>query len=344
MGVKIFELLPSKTIELKNLSGKIVLLDASLVLYQFLSTIRQRDGTPLKDSHGNITSHLVGLFSRTTRLMQNNIKIAYVFDGKAPDLKKKERERRAGLKKEAEIKYKKALASKDIESMQKYASRTSRLSSDMVEEAKELISALGLPVIQAPSEAEAQAADMVRNNKAFALGTQDADSFMFGCPKVIKNLAISGRRKKPGKLSYSSVKPEIIELTESLNKLGIDREQLIALGMQIGTDFNIGGIKGIGPKNALKNVKKYGKDFDTMFKELKWQDNFDYPWTEVYYTIKNMPVSEDYTLKWNNLDESGIFKILGERHDFSEQRISSTLEKLQKNKKKKQQHSLNKWF
>ena len=120
MGVKIFELLTKKEIGLKDLSNKVIMVDASLVLYQFLSSIRQRDGTPLKDSQGNVTSHLIGLFSRTTRLMQNHIKIAYVFDGKAPDLKKKERERRAGLKQEAKVKYEAALKAKDVAGMKKY--------------------------------------------------------------------------------------------------------------------------------------------------------------------------------------------------------------------------------
>ncbi len=343
MGVKIFDLLPVKQIELKQLAGKKILLDASLVMYQFLSTIRQRDGTPLKDSHGNITSHLVGLFSRTTKLMTSNIKVGFVFDGKAPELKKKERERRAALKKTAEIKYNEALASKDIDNMAKYASRTSRLTSEMVSEAKELISALGLPIVQAASEAEAQAAYIIQKGEAYAVGTQDADSFVFGATRVIKNLTISGRRKIAGKLSYMKVAPELIELSSALNQMGIDREQLIVLAMQIGTDFNIGGIKGIGPKNALKNVKKYGKDFDTLFKDLEWDKYFDYPWTEVYYTLKRIPVTDDYDLTWKDIDPEKVHEIL-RKHDFSEERINSTLEKLQKNKKQKEQHSLNKWF
>ena len=343
MGVKIFDLLPKKNIELKDLAGKIVLLDASLVMYQFLSTIRQRDGTPLKDSSGNITSHLVGIFSRSTKLMQYGIKIAFVFDGKSPELKKKEQKRRAELKAQATIKYEKAVQEKDVENMAKFAKRTSRLTSEMVVEAKELIEALGLPIIQAPSEAEAQASYMVAKGDGYAVGTQDADSFMFGAAKVIKNLTISGKRRKPGKVAYVTVKPELIELGAALNEMGIDREQLIALGMLIGTDFNIGGIKGIGPKNGLKLVKKFGKDFDALFEEVKWSEFFDTEWTEVYYTIKKMPVTDDYTLEWKDVSKDKLFEILREKHDFSEERILSTVEKLQKNKNK-QQHSLNKWF
>tara|TARA_Y100000034_G_C6894653_1_gene412264 strand:- start:1558 stop:2589 length:1032 start_codon:yes stop_codon:yes gene_type:complete len=343
MGVKIFDLLPSKEIEIKDLNGKIILLDASLVLYQFLSTIRQRDGTPLKDSKGNITSHLVGLFSRTTNLMQQGIKVAFVFDGKSPELKKKEQERRWNLKQEAIKKYEEALAAKDVEGMAKYSSRTSKLTPEMISEAKELISALGLPIIQAPSEAEAQASYMVSKGHAFAIGTQDADSFMFGASRLIKNLTISGKRKVPGKLSYVSIKPELIELPSALNVLGIDKEQLISLCMLIGTDFNPGGIKGIGPKNALKYVKQYEKDFDQMFKDLNWDEFCEFSWNEVYYTIKKIPVSDDYNLEWQEIDLDKLKSILLS-HDFSEERINVTAEKLQKNNKDKQQKSLNKWF
>ncbi len=343
MGVKIFDLLPSKQIELKELSGKVILLDASLVLYQFLSTIRQRDGTPLKDSQGRITSHLVGLFSRTTNLMQQGIKIAFVFDGKSPELKKKEQERRWKLKQAAEQKYEEAVVSKDLDNMLKYASRTSKLTPELITEAKELISSLGLPIIQAPSEAEAQAAYMVAKGNAFAVGTQDADSFMFGAARLIKNLTISGKRKLPGKLSYVTIKPELIDLPSSLNALGIDREQLIALCMLIGTDFNPGGIKGVGPKNALKYIKQYEKDFDDMFEDLKWDDFFENKWNEIYYTIKNIPVTDNFDLSWHEIDVDKVTNILTS-HDFSLERINATLEKLQKNNKDKKQKSLNKWF
>jgi len=344
MGVKIFELLTKKEIGLKDLSNKVIMVDASLVLYQFLSSIRQRDGTPLKDSQGNVTSHLIGLFSRTTRLMQNHIKIAYVFDGKAPDLKKKERERRAGLKQEAKVKYEAALKAKDVAGMKKYASRTSKLTPRMVSEAKELISALGLPIIQAPSEGEAQAAYIVKKGDAFALATQDADGFMFGTPRLVKNLTVSEKRKMPGRSAYYTVKPEIFELSNALNNLGIDQSQLIALGMLIGTDYNIGGIKGIGPKNGLKLVKKFGKDFGGLFKEVKWDDYFDFEWRQVYDTIKDIKTTDDYNLKWNRVDVDKIKEILSEKHDFSSERVDNTLKKLIKQKEDKKQKGLGEWF
>jgi len=224
--------------------------------------------------------------------------------------------------------------------MKKYASRTSRLSKDVVEEAKELISLLGLPIVQAPSEGEAQAAYMVKENKGFAVGSQDFDSIIHGATKLVRNLSISGRRKKGKTITYETISPELIDLPENLNNLGIDQNQLIALAMIIGTDYNLGGIKGIGPKNALKLVKQHKSDFDALFKEIKWDDYFGFSWEEVYYLIKKLPTTDKYELKWKNINNEKIKEMLVDEHDFSEQRVSNTLEKLKKATTEKQQRSL----
>ena len=340
MGVAFKDLIISEEIKLDDLKNKVIILDAYNILYQFLTTIRGMDGTPLKDSKGNITSHLVGLFSRTASLMQKGIKPVFVFDGKPPELKQKVHEQRNVLKIEAEKKFLEAKEKMDIEEMKKYAARTSRLSKDMVEESKKLVSLLGIPSIQAPSEGEAQAAYMVKENKGFAVGSQDFDSLIHGAIKLVRNLSITGRRKKGKTAAYETVKPELIDLSQNLNNLGIDHNQLIALAMIIGTDYNPGGIKGIGPKNALKLVKQHKSDFDSLFREIKWDDFFDFGWTEVYYLIKKIPTTDDYELGWKNVDDEAIFKMLVDEHDFSMERVKSTLEKLKKESAEKQQKSL----
>jgi len=344
MGTKIFDIIPKKEIDFKFLDGKVLALDSYLQLYQFLSTIRQSDGSLLTDSKGNVTSHLTGLFSRTTQLMQKNIKLIFVFDGKAPDLKKHEWEKRKQAKIEAEKKYQVALESNNIADMKKYASRTSILTKEMVAESKELISALGLPVVEAASEGEAQAAHIVKQGKAFAVATQDADSLIFGTPKLIKNLGISGRVKKTNTLSSKKNPLELIELVDVLNNLGIDQDQLIAISMLVGTDYNLGGIKGIGSKNALKLVKKHGSDLDSLFKEVNWDSSFDFPWTDLFYLIKKMPVNDDYTLSWKPIDRDKVIDILCTRHEFSKERIETTLDKFKKITPAKNQNSLSAWL
>jgi len=340
MGVAFKDIIISKEIKLDFLKNKVAILDAHNILYQFLTSIRGRDGALLTDSKGNTTSHLIGLLARTSNLMQKGIKLVFVFDGKPPKLKQKTQNQRKSLKIEAAKKFLEAKKKDDIEEMRKYASRTSRLTEDLVNESKELISLFGIPVVQAPSEGEAQASYMVRKNDGFVVGSQDYDSLIQGAPRLVRNLSISGKRKKGFAIGYQTVSPELINLSENLNNLGIDQNQLITLAMMIGTDYNPGGIKGIGPKNALKLVRKHKTDFDTLFKEVKWDENFDFPWTEVYYLIKNIPTTDDYKLEWDDVKTEELISFLVDKHDFSEDRVISTLEKLGKETSKKQQKSL----
>lgn len=344
MGVKIAELVEAKEISIDDLKSKKVTLDSFLFLYQFLSSIRQPDGSYLTDSKGNVTSHLIGLFSRTLKLMTKQIYPIFVFDGKPPELKQKERERRRSLKEEAQKEYEIAKQRKDLKEMKKFASRTTRLTKEMVDEAKELIEALGLPIVQAPCEGEAQASHIVYQGDAYAVATQDADALMFKAPKVVKNLSFFGKKKKSNKLSYETIKPQIITFEETLNKLGVDHNQFVALCMLIGTDYNVGGIKGIGSKTALKLVKKFGHDFESLFSEAKWDDFFDFSWRNVMDLILNMEVTDDYKIEFGQIDKTRILKILVENHDFSRERVEEQLDKVIKETSNMSQKGLSEFF
>ncbi len=334
MGVALTELLLIKEINLESLQNKVLVVDTPMWMYQFLSSIRQRDGSLLTDSKGNVTSHLMGLLSRISNLTQQGIKMAFVFDGEPPKLKHITLQKRKEIKLEAQKNFEKAQEKADLELMKKYASRTSRLTAEMLAEAKNLVGAFGLPIIEAPSEAEAQASLIVKNGDAFALATNDADALLFESPKIIRNLNMAGKKKNTNKLSYETISPDLIILEDNLKHLGITQDQLIALSMLIGTDYNSGGIKGIGPKSALKMVKKYGNNFDAMFDEAKWNDFFEFSWKEVFDLFKNIPVNKDYELKWKDADKDKIIELLVEKHDFSEERVKSQIEGLIKGNQK----------
>ena len=336
MGVAITDLLNPKELRMDELKGKTLAVDSFNLLYQFLSSIRQSDGSLLVDSKGRVTSHLSGLFHRITRLMGYNMKFIFCFDGVVPDLKHKERQRRKELKVEAQKKYDEAAKEENLEDMKKYAARTSRLTPDMIEDAKELIKALGQCIVEAPSEGEAQASRIVKNNDADYVLSQDADCLMFGAPRLIKNLTISGKRKKPGAYAYDDIAPEVITLKDVLAELEINPDQLIVLSILVGTDYNIGGIKGIGPKKALALIKKHGQDYDAVFAEAKWDEHFDYPWKEVFDTIKEMKVSDDYKLDFKPIDKEKLIKLLVDEHDFGKERVESALAKLEESSDRKQ--------
>ncbi len=337
MGVKLTDIVPRKQITFESLVGKIIVIDFSNSAFQFLSSIRQPDGTPLMDSKGQITSHLMGIWSRFSNLMQQNIKLVVVLDGKPPILKVKEQEERAYRKSIAREKYQEAKAREDIELMAKYAKQTSHLSKEMVDESKNLIEAMGLPVIQAPSEADAQMAFMNQQGDVWACASSDFDCLIHGAPRLVTNLTLSQRRKLPSG-AYIKITPELIELEETLSSLNINQDQLLAIALLVGTDYHE-GVPRIGPKTALKLVNQY-KDFDTLFKEVK----ADFNWKQIYAVFKSMPVMKNYQIKWKDPDPEKIKKILVDEHEFSEERVSNVISKLLKKKGEKSQSGLGKWI
>jgi len=316
---------------LKELVGRVIVVDAFNMLYQFLSNVRARDGSLLTDSEGNVTSHLIGLFSRCTNLMNKGIKLAFVFDGEVPELKHKELSRRAEIKKEAAKKYARALAVEDVDAMQKFAARTSRLTESMVVDAKKLLSLLGIPWVQAPCEGEAQAAYIVKRGDAWAVSSQDYDSLLFGASRLIQNLSIEGKRKVPGKFKYVNIEPLLINLDETLNVLGISSEKFFWLAVLVGTDYNPAGVKGIGPKKGLVLVKEH-ETAESLFSSVALADDVD--WKDVLSTLKNMPVTDDYDLFWNSVDKKGLFGFLVKERDFSEDRVNKFLNSLSKHSQK----------
>lgn len=252
MGLNIRDIIPRKEIEMSELRGKIICVDAFNTIYQFLSTIRQPDGTPLRDFKKRVTSHLSGLFYRNINLLSDGMKLVYVFDGKAPELKKATHKKRGEARDFAKEKYQDAKDKEDIDAMKKYSSQMVRLDDDMVKESKELLEAMGIGVVQGPGEGEAEAAHLARkNNEIYASASQDYDSLLFGTPILIQNLTLSRRRKTFS--GYVEIKPELIDLDKVLNSLEINLDQLICLGILVGTDFNPRGIPGIGQKKSFRH-------------------------------------------------------------------------------------------
>ena len=343
MGVNLRDLVPKAVVRLEDLSGKSIAIDAYNALYQFLAIIRQPDGTPLKDSSGRITSHLSGLLYRTSNLVEMGIKPIYVFDGTPPALKEVEIKRRMKAKEEALIKYEQALREGKIEEARVYAQATSRLKDYMAEDSKKLLNLMGIPWVQAPSEGEAQAAHLVKRESADYCASQDYDSLLFGALRLVRNVTISGRRKLPGKSVFVEVIPEVVELENVLRGCGVTYEQLIDVGILIGTDFNPEGIKGLGPKTALKLVKEHG-NLENVLPHLK---NAEFPVEprRIREIFLNPTVTDKYKIEWLEPDVEGVVNFICGERDFSEDRVRKALEKMQKGiTKLKGKTTLEKWF
>ena len=336
MGADIGEILEREEVELEFFSGKKIAIDAFNMLYQFLANIRQQDGTPLKDSKGRITSHLSGLLYRVSNMIEVGIKPIFVFDGKPQEFKRAEIEERQKRRMEAEEKWIEAIQAGE-KYAKKYAQATSKVDEYVVESSKTLLEYMGIPIVQAPSEGEAQAAYLVLKGDADFTVSQDYDSLLFGSKRLARNLAITGKRKLPGKNVYVEIKPEVIELEKNLKKLGITREQLIDIAILIGTDYNE-GVKGIGIKKAYKYIKTYGNIFKAL-KALKAKiENLE----EIREFFLNPPVTDEYEIKFKEPDEEKIIEYLCEEHDFSRERVEKAVEKLKSSKTT--QMTLERWF
>ncbi len=346
MGLNIREIIPRKEIEIRDLRGKTICIDAFNSLYQFLSTIRQIDGTPLMDRKKRITSHLSGIFYRNIMLLEYGMKLIYVFDGKAPALKAKTYKKRETGREIAKDRYEEARQKEDLFAMKRYSSQLVKLDDEMIKESKELLEAMGIAVVQAPGEGEAEAAYLSKIKEGiFATSSQDYDSLLFGAPKLIRNLTLAKKRKTIS--GWAEVKPELIELDKVLNLLEINIDQLICLGILIGTDYNPKGIPGIGQKRALQIVKKHKQPiliFESMKEQmmsLPEEDKFD--WREIFELFHKPKVSNTF-FKFGKINEKKIREILVEEHDFSDERVQKKLETLREITEKNKQKNLDKWF
>ncbi|MGC8570800.1 MAG: flap endonuclease-1 [Caldivirga sp.] len=334
MGVtELGKLIPDnlrRRVNFEQLNGKLIALDAYNALYQFLASIRQPDGTPLMDSQGRVTSHLSGLLYRTINLLEYGIKPVYVFDGKPPELKLIEIEKRRRVREKAMEDWIKAVEEGKKSEAKKYAQRALFVTNEMVDEAKRLLDHMGVPWVQAPSEGEAQAAYMASKGIVWATGSQDYDSFLFGAPRLVRNLTVSGRRKLPGRDEYVEVTPELIELNDVLKALRLrDRSQLIDLAILLGTDYNPEGVPGIGPQRALKLIQDYGsldKLVNTVLKNVQFPvDPF-----KIRDFFLNPPVTQEVNVKFKEPNEGEVIRLLVEEHDFSQDRVKNALERLKK--------------
>ena len=326
MGVLLTPIIVKQTVALEDLRGKTLAVDGNGELYQFLALIRLRDGTPLRDSSGRITSHLSGLFYRVTRLIADHaLKLVFVFDGTPPERKANAIKKRREIRQRYEHERSEALARGDLAQAYSKATMTSRLTREMVGEARELLRLLGLPTVQAPAEGEAQAAHMAHAPGVWAAASKDYDSLLFGAPRLVRFLTISGKEFLPSKGAFRPIEPEVIELAGCLDAWGITRDQLVDLAMLVGTDFNE-GIKGIGPKKALALMQRCG-GLEKLPQELRDQLGEDHDLEAVRALFLRPSVTDDYRVTFGEPDVQGLVKFLCDEREFSRERVAAALER-----------------
>ena len=315
--------------------------DSNNMLYQFLSLIRTPDGVSLKDPQGRTTSHLAGLLFRSTKLMLDyNLKFVFVFDGQPHPLKARVLAERRAIREKARAEWSEALRRHDLQTAWSKAVMMSKLDQPMIEDAKRLLSLIGVPYVQAPGEGEAQAAYMASHGDVWAASSRDYDSILFGSPRVVRYLTISGREFLPSKGISRPLKPELRELSSLLGHHGITREQLVDLAILIGTDFNE-GVKGIGPKTALKLIKRHGS-LENLPEDVRARLPSDLE------TVRNIFLRPNVTSQYSTLqrpvDEEGLLRFLCDERGFAQERVKVALERLRRISKRTPEPNLGRWM
>ncbi|KAH0842167.1 Flap endonuclease 1 [Fonsecaea pedrosoi] len=331
-----------KTGEIKNHFGRKVAIDASMSIYSFLIAVRS-DGQQLMSDTGETTSHLMGMFYRTLRMVDNGIKPLYVFDGAPPKLKSGELAKRFARKNEASDQHEEAKETGTAEEVEKFSRRTVRVTREHNEECRRLLKLMGIPYIVAPTEAEAQCAVLARAGKVYAAASEDMDTLTFNSPILLRHLTFSEQRKEP---------IQEIHLDKTLEGLGMDRNQFIDLCILLGCDY-LDPIPKVGPNTALKLIREHGSlegvvDFIENDTKKRYTIPEDWPYKEARELFLHPDVRSaddpECDFKWEAPDVEGLVQFLVHEKGFNEDRVRSAAQKLQKNVKTAQQSRLEGFF
>eukprot|EP00753_Platysulcus_tardus_P004586 PLAT12545.3.p1 GENE.PLAT12545.3~~PLAT12545.3.p1 ORF type:complete len:402 (+),score=173.25 PLAT12545.3:63-1268(+) len=330
-------------VALKDLTGRVIAVDASNAIYQFLIAIRSSGeggaSAQLMNEAGEVTSHLVGFWGRTIRFIELGIKPVYIFEGKPPDLKRAELRKRREKRKKAEKDLKVAEEEGNTEDMNKFAKRLVTMGDSHINDCKRLLTLMGLPVVDAPAEAEAQAAVMAKEGVVWAAVSEDMDTLCFQATRFIRRLAVpdTRRRQPPQMFTYSKV----------LEALDMTPEAFVDFCILCGSDYS-GTIRGVGPVRALRGIKRW-KSMERFLLNLdkgKHKLPEPFPYEEARRLLLEPEVTDPHSLelKWSAPNESGLLAFLCEEKGFDPIKVQRGIDKLKKARRGGQQSRMDSFF
>ncbi|KAI8138898.1 flap endonuclease 1 [Fennellomyces sp. T-0311] len=315
-----------KSHEIKSYFGRKVAIDASMSIYQFMIAVRQQDGQMLTNDAGETTSHLMGMFYRTVRMVENGIKPVYVFDGRPPTLKSGELAKRKARKEEAKANLEEANEVGTAEEVVRFTKRTVRVTQEHNDECKRLLKLMGIPYVEAPCEAEAQCAEMCKHGVVDYAASEDMDTLTFGSPKLLRHITFSEQRKMP---------IDEFHLDKVLEGLGMDMKQFTDLCILLGCDY-VESIKGVGPARAYSLIKEH-KTIEEALEHLpeKQRANVPEDWhfddaRGLFREAEVKPASE-IQIKWEAPNVEELVDFMVKDKGFSEERIRNKCGALAKN-------------
>lgn len=323
--------------DFKSYFGRKVAIDASMSIYQFLIAVRQ-DGNVLQNEDGETTSHLMGMFYRTIRMVDSGIKPVYVFDGKPPDLKSGELVKRSEKRAEAEKQLEAAVEAGEAENIEKFNKRLVKVTKQHNDECKKLLTLMGIPYVEAPCEAEATCAALVKAGKVYAAATEDMDALTFGTPVLLRHLTASEAKKLP---------IQEFHLNRIHQDMAVTHEQFVDLCILLGSDY-CETIRGVGPKRAIDLIKQY-KSIEEILENI---DTKKYPVPENWlhkearrlFLEPEVVDTSSIELKWTEPDEEKLVEFMCGEKQFNEDRIRNGAKKLAKNRQGATQGRLDDFF
>lgn len=323
MGVPLLAVLKPRPIAFEELHGHVLAFDAATEMYPFLAIVRRAGGQPLTDAEGRVTSHLNGLLMKLSRLVGDHaVRPVYVFDGPPSPLKRRVLRARREAREKAAVQRTQALERGDLADAFAKAVSSTRLTRDMVRDAQRLLDLLGVPWLEAPEDAEAQAAHLVVRGDAWAAVSKDFDTLLYGAPRHVRFLSFQGKEWLPSMGTFREVKPEVLELDAQLAHLGLSRDQLVQAAVLVGTDFNE-GVRGFGPKRAVAALRSW-QTLDRAPPEVRAQLG---DWQAVRDHFLAPPVRDEAPPAARAPDVEAARRFLVEERGFAEARVRGALER-----------------
>lgn len=341
-----------KTQTMENYTGRVLAVDASTCLYQFVVAIRlgaENQHVNLMNDAGEVTSHLGGFLNRTVRMLEAGVKPVYVFDGKPPEFKAAELAERREKRVKAESDLKAAVEAGNVEEALKQSKRTVKVTPKMNEDVRRLLRLMGCPVIEAPCEAEATCAELVKMGKAYGAATEDMDVLTFGAPVMVKNL-FNTQPSSGGPTALKSGQKPVFEvnLSLALEQLNVSMDQFIDFCILCGCDYT-DTLRGVGPHTGFKLIVEHGSIEELLkhVEEAKIPPDWKFAEARLLFkqpdvvTPESPDIEFDFTLE---PDYEGLRQFLVDENQFSPDRVEKSIERLRACKKAKTQMRLDNFF
>ncbi|ODV97172.1 hypothetical protein PACTADRAFT_48920, partial [Pachysolen tannophilus NRRL Y-2460] len=307
------------TSEIKTFFGRKVAVDASMSLYQFLIAVRQQDGQQLANDEGETTSHIMGFFYRTIKMVTYGIKPCYVFDGKPPVLKGGELEKRLLRREEAQRRQEEIKETGTVEEISRYERRQVKVTREQNEDCKKLLGLMGIPYVEAPCEAEAQCAQLAKAGKVYAAASEDMDTLCYETPYLLRHLMVSEARKLPiSEINYA----------KAMEGLDLTLNEFIDMCILLGCDY-CETIRGIGPVTAYKLIKEH-HSIENIIEHIKNSEKLsakyilpeNWPYNEARELFLHPEVLDpnEIVLKWEEPKEKELIEYMT-KNGFNEKRV-----------------------